>query len=74
MLIREGHSTNTALTQITDDWLKEVADKKIVGGCFVRRQSFFRHYCDIIDQPAAGKTDVLWLYTPCYTVDKALPV
>ena len=28
---REGHSTSTALTQMTDDWLIEVDDKLIVG-------------------------------------------
>ena len=27
---REGHSTSTALTQMTDDWLRETDDKKIV--------------------------------------------
>jgi hypothetical protein len=27
---REGHSTSTAFTQITD-WLREIDDKKIVG-------------------------------------------
>ena len=28
---REGNSTSTALTQMTDDWLREIDDKKIVG-------------------------------------------
>jgi hypothetical protein len=28
---REGHSTSTALTQMTDDWLREIDDKIIVG-------------------------------------------
>ena len=28
---REGYSTSTALTQMTDDWLREIDDKKIVG-------------------------------------------
>ena len=28
---REGHSTCTALTQMTDDWLNEIDPKKIVG-------------------------------------------
>jgi hypothetical protein len=27
----EGHSTSTAFTQITDDWLREIDDKMIVG-------------------------------------------
>jgi hypothetical protein len=28
---REGHSTCTALTTMTDDWLKEINNKMIVG-------------------------------------------
>ena len=28
---REGHSRSTALTQMTNDWLKEIDDEKIVG-------------------------------------------
>ena len=28
---REGHSTSTALTQMTDDWLREIDDTIIVG-------------------------------------------
>jgi hypothetical protein len=28
---REGHSTSTAFTQMTDDWLREIDDEKIVG-------------------------------------------
>ena len=28
---REGHSTCTALTQMTDDWLTEIDKKNIVG-------------------------------------------
>jgi hypothetical protein len=28
---REGHSTSTVLTQMTDDWLRVIDDKKIVG-------------------------------------------
>ena len=28
---REVHSTSTALTQMTDDWLREIDDKMIVG-------------------------------------------
>lgn len=28
---REGHSTCTALTQMTDDWLKEMDSKIVVG-------------------------------------------
>jgi hypothetical protein len=28
---REGHSTSTTLIQVTDDWLREIDDKIIVG-------------------------------------------
>jgi hypothetical protein len=28
---REGHSASTALTPMTDDWLREIDDKMIVG-------------------------------------------
>ena len=31
---REGHSTSIALTEITDDWLREIDDKNIVGAAF----------------------------------------
>jgi hypothetical protein len=31
MLIEKGHSTCTVLTQMTDDWFKEIDNKKIVG-------------------------------------------
>ena len=37
---REGHSTSTALTQMTDDRLREIDNKKI-GACFVRLQCGF---------------------------------
>jgi hypothetical protein len=28
---RDGRSTSTAFTQMSDDWLREIEDKKIVG-------------------------------------------
>ena len=28
---REGHSTSPALTEMTDDWMREIDEKKIVG-------------------------------------------
>ena len=28
---KEGHSTSTALAQMTDDWLKTMDDRKLVG-------------------------------------------
>ena len=43
---REGHSTCTALTQITDDWLKEIDNKKIVGAVLLDFSTTF----DIIGQ------------------------
>jgi hypothetical protein len=42
---REGHSTSTALTQITDDWLREIDDKGIVGTVLLDFSAAF----DIID-------------------------
>ena len=42
---REGHSTCTALTQITDDWLKEIDNKKIAGAVLLDFSAAF----DIID-------------------------
>ena len=42
---REGHSTCTALTQMTDDWLKEIDNKKIVGAVLLDFSAAF----DIID-------------------------
>jgi hypothetical protein len=41
----KGRSTCTALTQMTDDWLKEIDNKKIVGGA----QLDFSADFDIID-------------------------
>ena len=64
---REGHSTSTALTQTTDYWLREMYDKIIVGLCCLT--------FDIINHSLLlEKTSVLWLYTPCYNVDKDLLV
>jgi predicted nucleotide-binding protein (sugar kinase/HSP70/actin superfamily) len=42
---REGHSTSTALTRMTDDWLKEIDNKKIVGVVLLDFSAAF----DIID-------------------------
>lgn len=42
---REGHSTATALTQMTDDWLREIEEKKIVGAVLLDFSAAF----DIID-------------------------
>jgi hypothetical protein len=32
---REGHSTSMTLTQMTDDWLREIDEKKIVGAVLI---------------------------------------
>ena len=42
---REGHSTSTALTQMTDDWLREIDDRMIVGAVLLDFSAAF----DIID-------------------------
>ena len=42
---------------MTDDWLRVIDDKKIVGAVLL---DFIVDF-DIIDQSAAGKTYVLWL-------------
>ena len=42
---REGHSTATALTQMTDDWLREIDKKKMVGAVLLDFTAAF----DIID-------------------------
>ena len=65
---REGQSTSTALKQITD-WLREI-DKMIVGAVLLDYSAAF----DIIDHSLLSGKLVLWLYTPCYIVDKELPV
>ena len=41
----EGHSISTALTQLTDDWLREIDDKEIVGAVLFDFSAAF----DIID-------------------------
>ena len=37
----EGHLTCTALTQMTDDWLKEIGNKKIVGAVLLNFSAAF---------------------------------
>ena len=64
---REGHSTSTALTQMTDDWLRH---KMIVGAVLLDFSVAF----DIIDHSLLLEKHVLWLHTPCYNVDKELLV
>lgn len=42
---KKGHSTVTALAQMTDDWMKEIDDKKIVGSVLLDLSAAF----DILD-------------------------
>ena len=60
MLIGKDTSTSAALTQMTDDWLRDIDHTMIEGAVLLDFSAAF----DIIDQSAAGKTYVLWLYTP----------
>jgi hypothetical protein len=55
---KEGHSTCTALTQMTDDWLKEIDNKKIVGAVLLDFSAAF----DIIYHNLLLKKHVLWLF------------
>lgn len=48
---RKGHSTATALTQMTNDWLKEIEKKKIVGVVLLDFTAAF----DVIDQGYSTK-------------------
>ena len=45
MLIGKGNSTGTALTQMTDDWLRGIDDEMIVGAVLLDFSVAF----DIID-------------------------
>lgn len=42
---REGHSTSTALSQMTDDWLKSIDDRRLVGALTLDFSAAF----DVID-------------------------
>ena len=67
---REEDSTCTALTQITDDWLKEIDNKKIVGAVLLDFSASF----DIIDHNLLLKKYVLWLFNLCHIVDSELSI
>ena len=41
----KGHSTSTALAQMTDDWLKSIDDRKLVGAVLLDFSAAF----DVID-------------------------
>jgi hypothetical protein len=66
----EGHSTSKELKQMTDDWLREIDDKMILGGVLLDLSVAF----DIIDHSLLLEKLMLWLNTPCYNVDTKLPV
>ena len=57
---REGHSTSTALTQMTDDWLREIDAKKIVGAVFLDFSAAF----DIIDHSLLLEKRMCYGFTP----------
>ena len=68
---REGQSTCTALIQMTDGWLKEIDNKKIVGAVLLDFSAAF----DIIDHNLLlKKMYVLWLFNLCHIVDSELSI
>ena len=56
----EGHSTSTALTQMTDDWLREIDDKKSVGAVLLDFSVFFA----IIDHNLLLEKRMCYGFTP----------
>ena len=54
---REGHSTCSALTQMTDVWLKEMNSKKIVGAVLLDFHAAF----DVIDHKRFSSSALLWI-------------
>ena len=57
---REGHSTSTALTQMTDDWLRETDDKMIVGPVLLDFSAAF----DIMDHRLLVEKCMCYGFTP----------
>ena len=57
---REEHSTRTALTQMTDDWLREIDDKMIVGAGLLDFSAAF----DIIDHSLLLEKLMYCSFTP----------
>lgn len=58
---KEGHSTVTAMTQMTDDWLREIEEKKIVGAVLIDFSAAF----DIINH------NLLLKKLECYGFDQS---
>ena len=67
---REGRSTCTTLTQMTDDWLKQMNNKKIVGAV----QLDFIAAFDMIDHKLLLWACVLRLFNLCHIVDSELSI
>ena len=57
---REGHSTSKALTQMTDDWLREIDDNMIVGAVLLDFGAAF----DIIDHSLLLEKTMCYGFTP----------
>ena len=57
---REGHSTSTELTQMTDDWLREINDEIIVGSVLL----YFSAASDIIDHSLLLEKRMCYGFTP----------
>ena len=57
---RERHSTSTALTQLTDERLREIDDKIIVGAVLLDFSAAF----DIIDHSLLLETLMCYGFTP----------
>ena len=57
---REGHSTSTALTQMTDDWLKDIDQQNIVGAVLLDFSAAF----DVIDHNLLLKKLKCYGFTP----------
>jgi hypothetical protein len=54
-----------AVTQMSDDWLREIDDKKIVGAVLLE---FSVAFIKIMDHSLLLEKVVLWLYTSCYSI------
>ena len=57
---REGHSTSTALKQMTDDWLREIDAEKIVGAVLLD----FSAALNIFDHSLLLKKRMCYGFTP----------
>ena len=60
----------TALTQMTDDWLKDINNNKIVGAVLIDFSGAF----DIIDNNLLLKKHGLWLFNMFHIMDSELTI